>query len=45
MIYFVNKIYDFNVEVNTDDKILTLSTCANGNDNRLVVHAKLIKES
>lgn len=38
-------IYDFNVEVNTDDKILTLSTCANGNDNRLVVHAKLIKES
>ena len=38
-------IYDFNVEVTPDDKLLTLSTCANGNDKRLVVHAKLIKES
>lgn len=38
-------IYDFNTEVTTDDKILTLSTCANGNDKRLVIHAKLIKES
>lgn len=38
-------IYDFNIEVTTDDKILTLSTCANGNDKRLVIHAKLIKES
>lgn len=38
-------IYDFNIEVATDDKILTLSTCANGNDKRLVIHAKLIKES
>lgn len=38
-------IYDFNVSVGTDDKILTLSTCASGNDKRLVVHAKLIKES
>ena len=35
-------IYDFNIEVTTDDKILTLSTCANGNDKRLVIHAKLI---
>lgn len=38
-------IYDFNIEVATDDKILTLSTCANGNDKRLVIHAKLIEES
>lgn len=38
-------IYDFNIEVTTVDKILTLSTCANGNDKRLVIHAKLIKES
>lgn len=38
-------IYNFNIEVTTDDKILTLSTCANGNDKRLVIHAKLIKES
>lgn len=38
-------IYDFNIEVTTADKILTLSTCANGNDKRLVIHAKLIKES
>lgn len=38
-------IYDFNISVSTDDKILTLSTCASGNDKRLVVHAKLIKES
>ena len=38
-------IYDFNIEVTTNDKILTLSTCANGNDKRLVIHAKLIKES
>ena len=38
-------VYDFNVEVTPEDKMLTLSTCANGNDKRLVVHAKLIKES
>jgi sortase B len=36
-------IYDFNVEVGADDKILTLSTCSNGRTNRLVVHAKLIQ--
>lgn len=41
----VRSIYDFNIEVTTGDKILTLSTCANGNDKRLVIHAKLIKES
>ena len=35
-------IHDFNIEINKDDKILTLSTCY-GNDEKLVVHAKLIK--
>ena len=37
-------IYDFKIEVTTNDKILTLSTCSNGSDQRLVVHAKLIIE-
>ena len=36
-------IYNFNVGVNTDDHILTLSTCLDNNGNRIVVHAKLIK--
>ncbi len=36
-------IYDFNIDINNDDNILTLSTCT-GNNARLVVHAKLIKE-
>lgn len=45
---FINKIkgrsiYDFGVEVGVDDNILTLSTCYNGPEHRLVVHAKLIK--
>lgn len=35
-------IYDFGVELNTSDKIITLSTCT-GENQRLVVHAKLIK--
>lgn len=34
---------NFNVEVTTRDKILTLSTCT-GDNQRLVVHAKLIQE-
>ena len=37
-------IYDFNVEVKPEDHILTLSTCSNGHDQRLVVHAKLLVE-
>jgi sortase, srtB family len=46
-IEFVNliknrSIYKFNTEVNTKDKILTLSTCYRSNE-KLVVHAKLIK--
>ena len=35
-------IYNFNVELGENDKILTLSTCYNKTD-KLVVHAKLIK--
>lgn len=30
--------------VTSEDKILTLSTCAGGNNRRLVVHAVLIKD-
>jgi len=45
---FLNKIkkrsiYDFGVEVGVDDNILTLSTCYNNAEYRLVVHAVLIK--
>ena len=35
-------IYDFNVEVTNEDKILTLSTCAESGAKRIVIHAKLI---
>ncbi len=35
--------YNFDVEVSTEDKILTLSTCLNYNGERIVVHAKLVK--
>lgn len=35
-------IIDFNIEVNTNDKILTLSTCIDNGINRVVVHAKRI---
>ena len=37
-------IYNFGTDVNTNDKILTLSTCLDFNGNRIVVQAKLIKE-
>ena len=37
-------IYDFKQTLTAEDKILTLATCSNGTKNRLVVHAKLIKE-
>ena len=33
---------DFNVDVNENDNILTLSTCANNNKYRVVLHAKKI---
>ena len=36
-------VYDFGVDVNHDDKILTLSTCYNDKGTRLVVQAKLVK--
>lgn len=35
-------IHNFNTTINKDDKVLTLSTCY-GNNEKLVVHAKLIK--
>jgi len=35
-------IYEFNTPVSTNDKILTLSTCSNNGQKRLVVHAVLI---
>ena len=34
--------YDFNTKINSNDKILTLSTCYNDSD-KVVLHAKLIK--
>jgi len=36
-------IYNFNEEVNTDNKILTLSTCTDDGTKRVVIHAKMIK--
>ena len=44
---FLNKIkkrsvYDYNVELKSNDKIITLSTCHNDTD-KIVLHAKLIK--
>lgn len=46
---FINKIKsrsikDFNVDVTTEDHILTLSTCADNNKYRVVLHAKKIVE-
>lgn len=35
-------LYNFGIEINENDKILTLSTCYKSNGNRLVVHAKQI---
>ena len=34
----------FNIEVTEEDEILTLSTCANNNDYRVVLHAKRVVE-
>ena len=36
-------IYDFGVDVNEKDKLLTLSTCYNENGIRMVIQAKLVK--
>lgn len=35
-------IYDFNVPINSDAKIITLSTCSDNGTKRLVIHAVLI---
>lgn len=36
-------VFNFSADVNNNDKILTLSTCQDNYDNRVVMHAKLIK--
>ncbi len=36
-------IYDFNVDVSHEDKILTLSTCSDDGTKRVVIHAKMVK--
>lgn len=36
-------IYNFNEELTTSDKILTLSTCSDDGTKRAVIHAKLVK--
>ena len=36
-------IYNFEEDVTTDDKILTLSTCSDDGTKRAVIHAKMIK--
>lgn len=38
-------VYDFKIDLEEDDKILTLSTCVGFSDTRLVLHAKLIKDT
>lgn len=38
-------IYNFNTSVNTNDKVLTLSSCYTNDGVRVVLHAKLIKEA
>ena len=38
-----NSIYDFNVNITPSDKILTIYTCANNNQYRIIVHAKQIE--
>lgn len=38
-------VYNFRVPVNIEDNILTLSTCVGDNNRRLVLHAKLLKNS
>lgn len=35
-------LYDFGVAMTTDDKVLTLSTCNDAGNKRVVVHAKMI---
>lgn len=47
--YFLEKIksrsnYDYKVDVTTEDKVLTLSSCLGEGQTRVVLHAKLINE-
>ncbi len=35
-------IYNFNIDLDINDKVLTLSTCTPGGEHRVVLHAKLI---
>lgn len=37
-------VYNFGVDVNVNDKILTLSTCSSNRNQRLVIHAVLVNE-
>lgn len=37
-------LYNFNTTLNTEDKILTLSTCKNDYGDRIVIHAKLVQK-
>lgn len=37
-------IVDFNIDVNVENQILTLSTCDDNNDYRIVIHAKIEEE-
>lgn len=36
-------IHNFDTEINTNDKLLTLSTCANNGTKRVIIHSKLVK--
>ncbi len=38
-------VHNFNVVIDEDDSIITLSTCVGFSDTRLVMHAKLIKDT
>ena len=45
---FLNKVksrsnYNYNIEVNSNDKVLTLSGCIGDGKKRVVLHAKLIE--
>ena len=37
-------MFDFGTSVNAKDKVITLSSCYDSNDTRMVLHAKLIKK-
>lgn len=37
-------VYKFNTLIDTNDQVLTLSTCKDNSGNRIVLHAKLIKK-